>query len=104
MTGSLCYTAEIDRTLQINYNRKNKNLLKILKKEKKSSSWTHVGAEHLAMRLQVTMGPEGPVVTSLIFGTWKHSIACTAAFHYNVYMEGQACIVLERQGNNTYRQ
>ena len=28
MTGSLCCTAEIDMTLSINYNRKNKNLIK----------------------------------------------------------------------------
>ena len=28
MTGSFRHTAEIDRTLQINYNRKNKNLKK----------------------------------------------------------------------------
>ena len=27
-TGSLCCTAEIDRTLKINYNRKNKNFVK----------------------------------------------------------------------------
>ena len=29
MTGSLCCIAEIDRTLQINYSRKNKNIIKI---------------------------------------------------------------------------
>ena len=31
MTGSLCCRVEIDRTLQINYNGKNKNLKKIFK-------------------------------------------------------------------------
>ena len=33
MIGSLCHTAETDRTLQINYNRKNKNLFKNVKKK-----------------------------------------------------------------------
>ncbi len=33
MTGSLCCTAEIDRTTQINYNRFNKNFLKTKKWE-----------------------------------------------------------------------
>lgn len=31
MTGSLCYTVEIDKTLQISYNTKNKNHKNFLK-------------------------------------------------------------------------
>ena len=37
MTGSLCYIAEIDRTMQINYNRKKEKLKK--KKTLKKKIW-----------------------------------------------------------------
>ena len=40
----------------------------------KSSSWTQVEAECLAMRHQVTMGPEGLIMTSKLFDTLKHNI------------------------------
>ena len=53
MTGSLCCTAEIDRTLSINYNRKNKNLKK--KKKKKILTepqvwWIKLVSDHHSLK------------------------------------------------------
>ena len=41
MTSALCCTAEIDRTMSINYNRKNKNIIKscFKKKQKVQRPW-----------------------------------------------------------------
>ena len=39
MTGSLCYTVEINRTLQINYNGKNKNLINLNKWKYELKKW-----------------------------------------------------------------
>lgn len=40
----------------------------------KSSSWTQVETECLAMRRQVTMGPEGLIMTSTLCNTLKHNV------------------------------
>lgn len=40
----------------------------------KSSFRTQVETECLAMRRQVTMGPEGVIMTSMLFNTLKHNV------------------------------